>query len=76
MSSIYEDYPLSDDGLRCPDCGRVDCECQEKFESAMQRIEQRMIDRSGQARPIQRDPLLQDAKLTANEEREARGEHE
>lgn len=27
MSSIYDDFQLSDDGLRCPKCGRVDCEC-------------------------------------------------
>lgn len=25
--SIYDDHQLSDDGLRCPECGRVDCEC-------------------------------------------------
>ena len=52
--SIYDDYPLSDDGLRCPKCGRVDCECG----------------------PILRDILQQEAKDTANEEREARGEYE
>ena len=39
--SIYEDYPLSDDGLRCPKCGRVDCECDEHREAMLTTIEER-----------------------------------
>lgn len=65
MSSIYDDYPLSDDGLRCPNCGHMDCIC-----GAL------LLQDEDEPRPILRDILLQEARDTANEEREARGDYE